>query len=211
MKMEKLKKRIRWSQEEMKEVLWCYMYIEEKTLGENYKKAYKLWRDRNSMTRMNINAKALFNQKNYILKAKRIPIIKIDEIKEYVRLKNTEDYTNGVNSCKMDTNVIEHQKRDQESNSTAIGKVENKCAEGEQHTVRNKLKEDLQIIWHKVRLLQMFEREKLPKLKTNSKLIKFQEEINGVIEKLIKRRRNGPNRYKQSDIHRIHNYDTNIE
>jgi uncharacterized membrane protein len=35
-------------------------------------------------------------------------------------------------------------------------------------------------MWHKERLLQMCEREKLPKLKTNSKLIKFQEEINGV-------------------------------
>jgi hypothetical protein len=90
-----------------------------------------------------------------------------------------------VNSCKIDTNVVEHQKRDQESNSTAIGKVENKNAEGEQHTVRNNLKEDLQIMWHKVRLLHMFEREKLPKLKTNSKLIKFQEEINGVNEEFL--------------------------
>jgi hypothetical protein len=63
--------------------------------------------------------------------------------------------------------------------------VENKSAEGEQHTVRNKLKEDLQIMWHKVRLLQMFEREKLQKLKTYSKLIKIQEEINGVIKELL--------------------------
>jgi diphthamide biosynthesis methyltransferase len=63
--------------------------------------------------------------------------------------------------------------------------VENKSAEGEQHTVRNKLKENLQIMWHKVMLLQMFEREKLPKLKTSSKLIKFQEEINGAIEELL--------------------------
>jgi hypothetical protein len=109
----------------------------------------------------------LFNQKNYILKAKRIPAIDIDEIKENVTLKigdDTEDYTNGVNSCKMDKNVLEHQKRDQESNSTAIGKVENKSDEGEKHTVRNKLKEDLHVMWHKVRLLQMCEREKLPKL-----------------------------------------------
>jgi hypothetical protein len=30
----------------------------------------------------------------------------------------------------------------------------------------------------------MSEREKLPKLKTNSKLIKFQEEINGVMEEI---------------------------
>jgi hypothetical protein len=70
-----------------------------------------------------------------------------------------------VNTCKRDTNVIEHQKRDQKSKSNANGKVENKNAEEEQHTVRNKLKEDLQIMWHKVRLLQMFEREKLPLLK----------------------------------------------
>jgi hypothetical protein len=33
--------------------------------------------------------------------------------------------------------------------------------------------------------LQMSEREKLPKLKTNNKLIKLQEEINGVIEELL--------------------------
>ena len=40
-------------------------------------------------------------------------------------------------------------------------------------------------MWHKVRLIQISEREKLPKLKTKSKLIKFQEEINGIIEELL--------------------------
>ena len=88
----------------------------------------------------------------------------------------------------MHTNVIEHQKRDQESNDIGFGKVENNkhpSAEGEQHTVRNKLKVDFHVIWHNVRLLQMYEREKLPKLKTNSKLIMLQEEINGVIEELL--------------------------
>jgi len=96
---------------------------------------------------------------------------------------DTKDYTIGVNGDKMCTNVIEHQKRDQENDNTGFGKVENNKhtrAEGQQHTVKNKLTEDLQIMWHK-----MFEREKLPKLKTNSKLIKLQEEINGVIEELL--------------------------
>ena len=36
-----------------------------------------------------------------------------------------------------------------------------------------------------MRLLQISEREKLPRLKTNSKLIKLQEEINGVIGELL--------------------------
>jgi len=55
----------------MEEVLWCFMYIKGKALGENCKEKYKLWRDRNPMTRLNIDAKALLNQKNYILRAKR--------------------------------------------------------------------------------------------------------------------------------------------
>ena len=56
----------------------------------------------------------------------------------------------------MDTNVVEHQKKDQENENTDFGKVENNThrnAEGEQHTLKNKLKEDPQIMWHKVRLL----------------------------------------------------------
>ena len=76
----KLNKRPRWSREEIKEVLWCFTYIKEKTLGENYKEVYKLWRERNPVTRMNIDAKALLNQKNYILKAQRITTVEIDEI-----------------------------------------------------------------------------------------------------------------------------------
>jgi hypothetical protein len=143
------------------------------------------------MTRMTMDAKASLNQKNYILKAKTITAVKIDELKENIRLKigdDTEDYTNGVNGDKMDTNVIEHRKGDQEINNTGFGKVENNkhpSAEGKQHTFSNKLKEDLQIMWHKVRLLQIHERVKLPKIKTNSKLIKLQEEINGAIEELL--------------------------
>jgi len=106
----------------------------------------------------------------------------------YCRPVPAEDYTNGVNGDKMDTNVIEHQKRDQESKNTGFGKSENNkhpSAEGQQHTGRNKLKEDLQVMWRKVRLLQMCEREKVPKLTTKNKLIKLQEEINGVIEELL--------------------------
>jgi len=177
-----LNKLIRWSREEMKEVLWCFTYVKENTLRENYKEAYKLWRERNPVTRMNMDdAKASLNHKNCILKAKRITAVEIDEIEGNIRLKivdDAEEYTNGVNDNKMDANITEHQKRDQENDNTGFGTVENNkhpSAEGEQHTVKNKLKEDLQIMWHTVRLLQMSEREKLPKLKTKSKLIKLQE------------------------------------
>jgi hypothetical protein len=133
----------------------------------------------------------LLNQKNYFLKSKRLTCVEIDNIKENISLKigdDTEDHTNRVNGNKMDTNFIAHQKRDQENNNTDFGKVQNnkhRSAVGEQHTVMNKLKEDLKKMWLKLRQLQMSEREKLPKLKTNSKFIRIQEEINGVIEVLL--------------------------
>jgi hypothetical protein len=78
--------------------------------------------------------------------------------------------------------IMNRKKRDQESNNIGLGKTENNKhpgAEGEQHTVKKKL------MLHKVRRLQLFERERLPKLKENSKFIKLKEGINGVIEELL--------------------------
>jgi hypothetical protein len=49
----------------------------------------------------------------------------------------TQKITQTVNADKMDTNVTEHQKRDQESTNTGFHKVGNNkhpSAEGEQHT-----------------------------------------------------------------------------
>jgi len=120
--------------------------------------------------RINIYAKLLLNQKNCILKAKCITPVEIDEIKENIRLRiwnDTAHHTKGMNGDKMDTGDKEHEKRDQESNNTGLDKIENikyPGAEGEQHAVRNKLKEDLHVMWHKVRLLQMSGKERLPKL-----------------------------------------------
>jgi len=67
---------------------------------------------------MNIDAKELLNQKNYISKAQRTTTVETDQINENMSLKirdDTEDYTNRMNGDKMDTDVIEHQKIDQEN------------------------------------------------------------------------------------------------
>ena len=47
--------------------MWCFLYIKEKTLGENYKAAYKLWRERT-----NVDVKLFLNQKNYFKSKKNI-------------------------------------------------------------------------------------------------------------------------------------------
>ena len=59
------------------------MYIKDKTLEENYKKAYELWRVRNPMMRLNIDAKLSLKEKNYILKVKRITIVENDDKVKY--------------------------------------------------------------------------------------------------------------------------------
>jgi len=68
----KLRKRFRWSCEEMKDVVWCCTYIKEMTLWGKYKEVYKLWRERKAVLRINLDAKALLNQKNYNLKSSDI-------------------------------------------------------------------------------------------------------------------------------------------
>jgi len=73
------------------------------------------------VARINLDAKALLNQKNYILKAQRSTAVEIDEIRENIRLQigeATEDYTNEVNSNRTDANGIEYQKRDKENENT---------------------------------------------------------------------------------------------
>jgi hypothetical protein len=75
------------------------------------------------VTGKNIDSKALLNQKNYILKAKRITAFEFDKMKENIRFKivdDTEDHTNKVNGVKMDTNFIAHQKRAQEKTTLAL-------------------------------------------------------------------------------------------
>jgi hypothetical protein len=51
---------------------------------------------------------------------------------------------------------------------------------------RDKLREELQIMWYKVRLLQMSERQRLPKLIENNKLIHLRKEINEIVEERLK-------------------------
>ena len=86
--------------------------------------------------------KSIVKPEEVLLKAQRITAVEIYKIKENIRHKkgdDTDDYTNVVNGDKIDANVIEHQKRDQQNNITGFGKVENykhPSAEGEQHTVK---------------------------------------------------------------------------
>jgi predicted HAD superfamily Cof-like phosphohydrolase len=63
---EEVKHRQAWKKEEIREVIWCYMYCRQNFTG-NYKQIYEIWRRRNPECRIYIDAKKLLNQKNYIM------------------------------------------------------------------------------------------------------------------------------------------------
>ena len=50
------KKRRAWTREEIREVVWCYMYFRQH-FTENYKKMYEIWRQRNPESRMQMDGK----------------------------------------------------------------------------------------------------------------------------------------------------------
>ena len=55
-----VKKRRAWTREEIREVVWCYMYSKQH-FTENYKKMYEIWRQRNPESRIYMDAKKLMN------------------------------------------------------------------------------------------------------------------------------------------------------
>ena len=61
-------------------MIWCYMYCKQQ-FTENYKTLYEIWRQRNPNCRIYMDAKKLINQKNYIMKDKKITEMEIEEIK----------------------------------------------------------------------------------------------------------------------------------
>jgi hypothetical protein len=58
-----------------------YVQQKKKTLGENYKETYELWRERYTMTRNSMGTKLLLSMLYWIIKAERTTIDGIDEIK----------------------------------------------------------------------------------------------------------------------------------
>jgi len=69
-----------WTKVEIREVIWCYMYCRQHST-DNYKKMYEIWRQCNPESRMHMDAKKLLNQKNYIMKHKKITENKVGEIR----------------------------------------------------------------------------------------------------------------------------------
>ena len=74
-----VKQRRAWTREEIREVVWCYLYCRQH-FTENYKKMCETWRKRNPESRIYMTTKKLMNQKYYIMKHNKITEMEIEEI-----------------------------------------------------------------------------------------------------------------------------------
>ena len=73
-----------WTREEIREVMWCYMHC-RKYLTDNHKKVYETWRQRSPDCWRYMDAKKVINQKNSIMKNKKITETETEEIKKEIQ------------------------------------------------------------------------------------------------------------------------------
>jgi hypothetical protein len=62
---------------------------------------------------------------------------------------------------------------------------------GQQSSLPSHVKEDFEIMWHKVTLRQKSKRKRLPKLKESSKLMNSKDEINGITAEILEENETG--------------------
>jgi hypothetical protein len=91
----------------------------------------------------------------------------------------------------MQDNTEDQLREEQTSNTVATEEhllLENRNLEEDtqQHVAGEKLKEELEIMWYKVGLLQMSKRQRLPKLTESNKIIWLKKEMNGTTEEHLK-------------------------
>jgi hypothetical protein len=106
------------------------MYCRQR-FTENYEKMYEIWRQRNPDCRMYMDAKILLNQKNYVMKHKKITEMEVEEIKRELQeskrshleereeeklehsgtIRDGEQKPNAAFTTEEETEI--HQKRDQ--------------------------------------------------------------------------------------------------
>jgi hypothetical protein len=132
--------------------MYCKQYF-----TANYKKVYEIWRQRNPECRRNMDAKKLMNQKNYIMKNKKITEVEIEEIKK--ELQGTQRcHLNEKEQQPEQLYTIDEEKK---QNSEPITVVEMET--DQQRSATCKLKEKIESTYYQVTQIEIDKRPSLQK------------------------------------------------
>jgi hypothetical protein len=175
-----VKQRRAWTKEEISEVIWCYMYCRQPST-ENYKKLYEIWRQRNPECRMYMDAKKLLNQKNYIMKHKKITEIGVEKIKRELQ---------GNQRSHLEEREEEKQKHlgttrddDQKPNATFTTEKEMETHQEREHIY--KLKEKIERTYYQVTQIAIYKRPRLQKLQNMFKIKLIAKMANKAMEEIL--------------------------
>ena len=154
-----VKQRRAWAKEEIREVIWCYMHCRQR-FTENYKKMYETWRQPNLECRMYMDAEKLMNQRNYIMKHKRITEMEVEEIRR--KLKESQR----SHLEEREEEQLEHSGtiRDGEQKPDAASTTEEDTEIQQQRNHIHKLKEKIENTYYQVTQIEIDKRPRLQKL-----------------------------------------------
>jgi len=161
------KGRVKWSRDEMREVLLCHFYTYAHTGSVNLQQTYGMWRERNPEDRLELDANKLATQRRYILNNKVFTDVELDTIKnEASKLDETEDPTEEV----------------------ALEDTENTIQEEEQQqALQTVIDKDLSVSEQKIKqcLTTYLNRKRLPKIKLYQKSRAVLEELNEALGSIL--------------------------
>lgn len=109
------KERQQWTQEQYKEIIWCYYYaMTTKADGGITKDTYTVWRARNPDIFPNINPNTLANQRRFIIKEKKLADVQLEQVKADVnnhleRIRIQEDRDNDLQPRETQTREDDHE------------------------------------------------------------------------------------------------------
>jgi hypothetical protein len=139
-----VKQRKAWTKEEIREVIWCYMYCRQH-FTENYKTLYEIWTQHNPNCRMYMDAKKLMNQKNYIMKHKKIMEMEIGEIKREMQTSQRSHLEEREEEKLVHTGTTKDDKQKLNAVITTEGETEIHQHRDQIYKIKEKLK--VGIIW----------------------------------------------------------------
>jgi hypothetical protein len=153
---EEVKYRQTWTKEEIREVIWCYMYCRQHFTG-NYKKMYELWRRRNAECRIYRDTKKLMNQNNYITKHKKMTETEIEEIKRELQASQR------IHREEKGKGELEHSGTmgDGEQQSSAVFRTEEEMDIHQQREQIDKLRRNFESTYYQVTQMVIDNRPRL--------------------------------------------------
>jgi hypothetical protein len=175
-----VKQRRTWTKEEIREVIWCYMYCRQ-YFTKNYKKMYEIWRQRNPECGMYMDTKKLMNQKNYIMKHKKITEMQVEEIKTELQENHRSHLEEREEEKQEHLGTI----RDDERKPNAAFTTDKKMEIYQQRGQIYKLKEKIESTYYQVTQIAIDKRPRLQKLPNMFKIKVIVKLANKTMEEIL--------------------------